>query len=161
MVASRQFVKTTGLMSEDYFLYYEEVDWAFRRKDFKLIHAPQAVVRHHGGTSIGSAGIGRKQGSALSNFFNYRNRIRFMRKYYPGYLFTAYLYSGLKVIKLILQGYLAEAHGAARGLLNMPPPRNVRQSFSEDAGSLAFGRQGQDLVMSSPSKPTNTTADTP
>ena len=139
IVTSRQFLETVGLMDEDYFLYYEEVDWAFRRGQLKLIHAPKAVVRHHGGTAIGSASIDRKQGSALSNYFNYRNRMRFMRKYYARNRWTAYLYSSLKIIKFFGQGHLAEADGALRGLFDLPPPKKVRQCFSEDVGQIAFG----------------------
>jgi len=60
LVASRRFVERAGLMTEDYFLYYEEVDWAFRRGDLPLRLVPGALVYHHGGTSIGSGTATRR-----------------------------------------------------------------------------------------------------
>ncbi len=60
MVASRTFVETVGLMREDYFLYYEEVDWAFRRGDLPLLLCPESIVEHHGGTTIGTGSVNRR-----------------------------------------------------------------------------------------------------
>jgi GT2 family glycosyltransferase len=38
MVVSREFLARVGPMREDYFLYYEEVDWALRRGDLPLAY---------------------------------------------------------------------------------------------------------------------------
>ena len=80
LVASRAFLETVGLMKEDYFLYYEEVDWAYRRGDLPLVTCPDAVVHHHGGTAIGSSVMGRPA-SAFANYFIYRNRMRFVARF--------------------------------------------------------------------------------
>ena len=138
VVASRKFMETVGLMSEDYFLYYEEVDWALRRNSLKLIYAEEATVKHHGGTSIGSPVIGKIQGTAFSNYFNYRSRMYFIKKFHPGSLVTAYGYSLLKVVRLVLEGNFDEARGAFHGLFDLPPPGNVRARLTEDAARIAF-----------------------
>lgn len=80
-VASRQFIEQAGLMEEDYFLYYEEVDWAFRRGDLPLRQVPEAVIHHHGGTTTGTGTIDRSP-SAFANYFNYRNLLRFVRRFF-------------------------------------------------------------------------------
>ena len=54
MVASRRFYDEIGPMREDYFLYYEETDWALRRGDFPLLVASGFIAYHHAGTAIGS-----------------------------------------------------------------------------------------------------------
>ena len=82
MVVSRDFLARVGPMREDYFLYYEEVDWALRRGDLPLAFAGDAIVYHHGGTSIGTGRLDERP-SAFSNYFNYRNRMRFMRRFHP------------------------------------------------------------------------------
>jgi GT2 family glycosyltransferase len=85
LVASREFLARAGLMVEDYFLYYEEVDWALRRGDLPIVYAEGAVVCHRVGTSIGSATL-KSAPSAFANYFNYRNRIRFIRRFFPSHL---------------------------------------------------------------------------
>lgn len=135
---SRPFLNEVGLMQEDYFLYYEEVDWALRRGRYELAIAEDAVIYHHAGTSIGSPVVGRVQGSAFSNYFNYRNRMRLMRQFFPARLPIAYCYSLLKVARLLLQGHRSEADGAFRGLNGMVPPSAVRSRLSPEAYELAF-----------------------
>ena len=139
MVASRVFIERCGLMREDYFLYYEEVDWAFRRGSLPLIMCPESIVHHHGGTAIGSGSMSRHP-SAFSNYFNYRNRMRFVRRFRPMALPTAYLFSVLKLLRLISQGAIEQAVGGLRGLHQLPPPPAVAQRLSPDAAHLAFGR---------------------
>lgn len=137
IVASRTYLQTVGKMEDDYFLYYEEVDWAFRRGELSLVHADKARVLHHAGTAIGSPVVGKEQGSSFSNYFNYRNRIRFVRRFFPRNLAYAYLYSAAKVVKLALQGHFVEADGAARGLLGLRPPKSVRSRLTPEAYRLA------------------------
>jgi hypothetical protein len=76
MLVSAPFLKTVGLMCEDYFLYFEEIDWAFRaRGKFKLAYANASVVWHKEGGSIGSSST--KEASVTSTRYLYRNRVIF------------------------------------------------------------------------------------
>ena len=86
MMVTRRFLDTVGLMTEDYFLYFEELDWATRGKrlGFKLAYAPQSVVFHKEGATIGSSHSGGA--SALSMKFLLRNRLLFTRRYFPQFL---------------------------------------------------------------------------
>lgn len=138
LVASRVFVERAGPMPEDYFLYYEEVDWAMRRGSLPLVTCPEAVVRHHGGTSAGSGTITRPP-TAFSNYFNYRNRLRFARKHRPFALAGAYLHSMAKIAQLAMGGARAEAVGAFCGLHQLRPPQRVREQVAETAAPAAFG----------------------
>ena len=53
-LASRAFLETVGLMQDDYFLYFEELDWAARAKGrFRLGYAARSTVYHKEGSSIG------------------------------------------------------------------------------------------------------------
>ncbi|SMY09295.1 glycosyltransferase family 2 protein [Flavimaricola marinus] len=138
LVASRRFVEQAGLMVEDYFLYYEEVDWAARRGDLPLILCPEAEVLHHGGTTIGTGAMNRRP-SPFANYFNYRNRMRFVRRFRPLALPTTWFLSMLRVAKLMLLGAMDEAAAAARGLNGLPPPAAVRDRIAPGDRFRAFG----------------------
>lgn len=136
-IATREFVERVGNMREDYFLYYEEVDWAMRRGDMALVLCPEAIVLHHGGTSIGSGTVHRIP-SAFSNYFNYRNRMVFMRRFRPWAIPVSYIFSVLKIVQLLLKGARAEAFGAWKGLNMMRPPADVENRVVEHARRHAF-----------------------
>jgi GT2 family glycosyltransferase len=138
MVVSRHFVEAVGLMDEGYFLYYEEVDWAARRGNFSLVLCSGVTVYHHGGTSIGTGAVNRLP-TPFSLYFNFRNRVRFVRKHSPLALPTAYLASLAQVGKLAARGAFPEAYSALLGLLELPPPPPVRDRLSGEAAEEAFG----------------------
>jgi len=79
----RSLIEDIGLMAEDYFLYFEEVDWFARaRGRFRLGFAADAVVLHHVGKSIGTSdSTGR---SALSTYYMTSSRLRFCRRFMRG-----------------------------------------------------------------------------
>jgi GT2 family glycosyltransferase len=78
-------------MCEDYFLFFEEVDWAIRCGDsFKLAYAPESVVYHKVGASIGTSSI-VTQKSKTCDYYSVRNRMYFTKKYFPRALPTVYL----------------------------------------------------------------------
>ena len=59
LAVSRGFLGEVGLMQEDYFLYFEEIDWAVRNSKlgshtYETAFAYGATVFHKAGRSIGS-----------------------------------------------------------------------------------------------------------
>jgi GT2 family glycosyltransferase len=69
MLVSRGFLTRVGPMCEDYFLYNEELDWAFRgrAKGFTLGFADGSIVYHKGGASFARAS-GAKHDGRVRNF---------------------------------------------------------------------------------------------
>ncbi len=123
-VVSRRFIETAGLMAEDYFLFYEEVDWAMRRGTLPLRVASDALVRHHGGSAIGSARDNRRA-SPLANYYTYRNRMRFVARHFPFGLPGA-LMSGLaKSAQLALLGDAAGAWAVMAGTMQLRQPASA------------------------------------
>lgn len=89
MLVSRDFLATVGLMHEGYFLYYEEMDWAMRaRRQYALRYAPDSIVYHKEGGTIGTASLSRP--SPLSVFYMQRSRVLFMKRFFRWQL--AYFY---------------------------------------------------------------------
>lgn len=137
MVASRRFYEMAGPMPEDYFLYYEEVDWALQRGTLPLIYCPNAIVYHRAGTAIGSPTLGRPA-SPFSLYFKHRGRLRFIRRHFPRSLPLAIGYSLAKAGQLLLKGYPTEAWTVLSASLDMQPSATVRTRLTPDAAKLAF-----------------------
>ena len=92
LLVSRSFVEGVGLLCEDYFLYYEEMDWAIRARDkFTLAYAPKSVVYHKEGGSVGGDNITLNQKSMTADYYSIRNRIVFTQKHFSYALSTVYL----------------------------------------------------------------------
>lgn len=138
LVASRRFLDTVGPMREDYFLYYEEVDWAMRRGSLPLVIAAGFRVFHHAGTAIGSPTLERLA-SPLSFWFKYRSRMKFVRRFYPLALPVAVLYATAKAAQLFLKGARPQALTLLAAVWGLPAPRAVRAKFTPEAARLAFG----------------------
>jgi GT2 family glycosyltransferase len=143
MFVSPDFVERVGLMAEDYFLYYEEVDWAFRRGDMPLALAPAALVYHHGGTTIGTGSVSRRP-SPFANYFNHRNRIWFAKRHLSRWPLGAYAYGVAKAGQVLLAGAADEAYAILAGMFDLPPPRDVVRRLSDPrAARLALGRHAR------------------
>ena len=75
MLVRRQFLVEIGFMNESYFLYFEEIDWALRaRGRFSLAYAPQSIVYHKEGRSIGTS-VFRTRRSPKSEYFAARSAL--------------------------------------------------------------------------------------
>jgi GT2 family glycosyltransferase len=117
MLVTRAFIDEVGLMAEDYFLYMEDLDWGRRRGRHKIGVASGAVVRHVGGTSIGSA-TDRKAFSPLSVYLDCRNSILFSRRW-AGWRWPLHFLVGLLyVVRYLLYGSPEIARVALAGLVD-------------------------------------------
>jgi GT2 family glycosyltransferase len=131
-LVSARFLAEVGLLSEDYFLYGEEIDWATRgRPGFRLGYAPDSVVYHKKGQTTGSKSIGTARSPASAHYL-WRARRRFTGRYYrplglPGLFAVGFLAALIEVGR----GRGASARAILSGLLDRP-----------DGGSAA-GPSGQ------------------
>lgn len=82
ILVSRAFIEKIGLLSEDYFLYFEELDWEARNRGrFKTAWAEEAVIYHKEGRSIGTNSRGRP--SDMTLYYYNVNFLRFIHKFAP------------------------------------------------------------------------------
>lgn len=124
LVVSRAHYEGVGPMQEDYFLYYEEVDWAQRSRS-PLAYAEGAVVYHQGGASIGSR-TSQRGASSLSLYFIHRARLRFLWRYRKTSIAGALFYSLAKAAHLVVSGHAQGAKALLAGSFQAPPPRAVK-----------------------------------
>ncbi len=91
MMVPRSVVDEVGMMTEIYFLYYEEHDWAemIKRAGYKIYYQPQSHILHKESVSTGKF-------SPLKTYYISRNRILFARRNFkPLQLCISLLFQGL------------------------------------------------------------------
>jgi len=78
MMLRKAAVEKAGAMNENFFLYYEEVDWCehIKRAGFEAWICTDAVIYHKESVSVGKK-------SKLKEYFMNRNRILFIRRNAP------------------------------------------------------------------------------
>lgn len=103
MMVSKSFLTDVGLMDEEYFIYYEELDWALRAKGrYRLGYAPDSVIYHKEGSSIGTS-VDHSKRSIVSEYYLVRNRFILAKKYFPYTLPTIYIGLVLMILKRIIR----------------------------------------------------------
>jgi GT2 family glycosyltransferase len=75
MMCRRADLQTVGLMDENYFLYYEELDWCekFRKAGKKIWFTGHTKIFHKESISVGKE-------SSIKTYFMTRNRMLFIRR---------------------------------------------------------------------------------
>ena len=99
-----EVLEDIGLLNDDYFLYFEEIDYSKRMEEseYKLGWCKDSLVYHKYGASIGSENIVSKK-SKTSEYYSNLSSAKFIRNYYPG-LFNLIMVNRfiLKNLKYIL-----------------------------------------------------------
>ena len=88
MLIKREAIEKVGLMPEDYFLYYEELDWSmmFTRAGYNIWYDPACTIYHKESQSTG-------QNSPLRTYYITRNRLLLVKRNWQGiYKYLAYCY---------------------------------------------------------------------
>ena len=116
MYVTRDCINKIGPMDERFFLYYEDADWSIRAKAQGLGYAPNSIVPHRGGTTIGSARR-RAERSRLSVYLESRNHLHFVRMHWFRYLPLAIVAGMLDAMLFLLVGSPRNATAAIEGLL--------------------------------------------
>jgi GT2 family glycosyltransferase len=119
MLVSAELIRDVGLMQEDYFLFFEEIDWCerARKAGYELAYASQAVVFHKEGAAIGT-GTGARR-SLLAEYYGMRNKLKVTWRFFPWAMPTVWLISWLQVLRRLMQGRPANAWLMARVLLGL------------------------------------------
>jgi GT2 family glycosyltransferase len=99
MFIPRKVVEDIGMMAEQYFLYYEEMDYCQRIKKagYEIWYEPDTFVLHKESMSVG-------KGSLLKTYYMSRNRWLYLRRNveWPWFLFTTIYYVCIAVPKNLL-----------------------------------------------------------
>lgn len=109
-----------GVLTEEIFIYHEELDFALRMQPtYEIGWAPESVVYHKGGTTIGSHG-GFADRSAFSNYHLALTRMWVTGKYYPWAFVTVYLAQWMLAASYVLWGRGSVARAVIAAVHNRP-----------------------------------------
>jgi GT2 family glycosyltransferase len=106
MMVRREAIEKAGLMAENYFLYYEELDWCerIRRAGYEIHVFLKPLIYHKESVSVGKK-------TALKEYFMNRNRILFIRRNTSAMTFFVFMcYFLLLVAPRNLIAYLREGN---------------------------------------------------
>ncbi len=86
MLVSRAVLDKIGFMPEEYFLYYEELDYSIkaRRAGFRIIVLPDAIIYHKGSVSVG-------KNSSMKTYYLSLNRYKLIKNNFSSIESTIYL----------------------------------------------------------------------
>ncbi|WP_419801009.1 glycosyltransferase family 2 protein [Mucilaginibacter sp.] len=104
MMVRKCALKKAGLMAENFFLYYEELDWCdqFKRAGYEIWVDMQAVIYHKESVSVG-------KNSMLKTYFMNRNRLLYIRRNAPFFKrIVFYMHFSLLVLPRNVLAYLRE-----------------------------------------------------
>jgi len=94
-------LRQVGLFSEDYFLYFEELDFSRRitKAGFTITWCPESYAYHEAGQSAGSRSGSNTKKSSLAEYHSNLSCLIFMRKFHPRLLWLAApVRFGLKIV---------------------------------------------------------------
>jgi GT2 family glycosyltransferase len=119
LAVSRAFLDTVGFMEEDYFLYFEEMDWSVRNRGrFAIAFAHGAIVYHKEGGSAGSSSR-KGQRSEVSEYYLLRSRLKFYRRNFPLLLPLQYPLAMALIARRLLRRQPRKAGAMLRAMLGM------------------------------------------
>jgi hypothetical protein len=126
MMVRRSVIDQVGMMPENFFLYYEELDWSASivNAGYKILFQPKGVIYHKESVSIGKE-------SPVKTYYLNRNRILFMRRNSTGIqLFCFIMFLILFTIPkntlvYLVKGQFDQMNSFFRGILwNINGPKN-------------------------------------
>lgn len=120
MLVPREFYKLVGPMCEDFFIYFEELDWSLRGRmfGFSCHHAVDSIVYH----KVGATTMRRGKGDlSVSVRYSYINRLRVTKMHFRRELPWVRLRILLEALQALAGGRWREAKFAAALALRPVP----------------------------------------
>jgi GT2 family glycosyltransferase len=132
MMVRRDAIVKAGLMAENFFLYYEEMDWNdhIKRAGYEVWLEAKALIYHKESVSVGRV-------SGLKEYFMNRNRLLFIRRNAPSALtiMIFYTYFIFVVTPRNIINYIRKGHKGFSALLL----KSIWWNFTHDKNSTDLG----------------------
>ena len=117
VMTKRDFMECYGLWPENYFLYYEEIDWSLtlRSKGFQIWYEPRCTIYHKESKSTG-------QNSPLRVYYLTRNRLLLASRHFSSrvkpftYLYLICIAGTKSILKYLFQCHISHAKAVIEGI---------------------------------------------
>jgi GT2 family glycosyltransferase len=100
-------IKQIGLLNEEYFLFYEELDYSQRLKkaDFEIAWCKESIVIHKGSASVGNIRDKNQEKIKKANYYENLSTLKYSRNFYPNTFWIIFMNRFvLKSLALIITG---------------------------------------------------------
>jgi GT2 family glycosyltransferase len=136
MLVRHEVCEQIGLMDEDFFLYFEEVDWCLkvRRAGYRIRAVPQSLVWHDVSATLGPT-------CPVIDYYMLRNRLRFIARHWTGAARVRLLGRTMGRNLLTIAAYTIKSDGGRRR-----PHRDARLLALRDATLGRWGEMGPDVA---------------
>lgn len=116
MLTHSSVIEQTGGLSEDYFLFFEELDFAVRlkRAGYALLYCPETSILHKHGISINGGSI--KGTRPFADYHHFRSEYIFVRKYYRQYIVFYFLVTALQLANRLIRGRSKNLQALLKGV---------------------------------------------
>ena len=130
MMVPRRVIEKVGMMTEIYFLYYEEHDWSemIKRAGYTIYYQPESFILHKESVSTG-------KDSPFKTYYLTRNRLVFARRNLNGFTriisigFQFFISLPKNTLVFILKGQFAHLKAYWRGVLwNLVNYRSIQNN---------------------------------
>jgi GT2 family glycosyltransferase len=108
MMVRKEAMDEAGMLDEDYFFFYEEIDWCFRmhRAGWPVYHLPHAEIYHLGGGSSKNVSLRARAESWRSRYLFFRKSLELGRAgtgalFLLGLSQVAYQFTGYSVMNVL------------------------------------------------------------
>jgi GT2 family glycosyltransferase len=107
MFIRRQALDDIGLLSEAYFLFYEELDFCQRLKQahYKIAWCRDSHVFHHGGASMKKLGVDDRKALQRTNYYENLSTLKYTARFHPAWLPVAL------ILRFVLKSLAVVARG--------------------------------------------------
>lgn len=125
MMVSREAFEKVGLMYEEFYLYYEEMDYCemIKRAGYTIWYEPASAVQH-------KESVTNKRNSPLKTYYLARNRVWFMQRNFSSFQFFVFcVYMVLFIVPKstllhLLKAEFAHLKAFYTGLFQINSPKN-------------------------------------
>lgn len=127
MFVSSNYLNEVGMMSEEYFLYYEEIDWIVRgyKNNWKIAFLSNGKVYHKEGASINSDA---KKKNDMADYYICRNILLLTRKNLRFYLLSIKF---SLVLRLIIRLFTLKFGRAKAIYMFLKSANSLKRKFNE------------------------------
>lgn len=121
LAVNRQFLDRVGLMAEEYFLYFEELDWVERARRFGIsppVLIYSSVICHKEGGSIGTKGANSSAHSLTAEYYLSSSYVRFYLRHHTLLIPVPLLRLALKALRSAIQGDIGRSRAILKGVFH-------------------------------------------
>lgn len=120
MFFHKSVIDEIGLMPEEYFIYYEDIDWCIsaRKKGYSIIVCPRSTIYHKQGVSTGNIYAEKKYNPDTVKYL-YCNYLKLYKKHYKALMPVAYFILMKQLLGKLYHRNIGEAKIIFKAILGL------------------------------------------